>query len=175
MKCEYFKTLSENNRIRIRVVRPPRGVTLDRRGGPIAETQGSFDLIATPVDIQDLAEGLRLLGEVVEFDPEEISGKIILERKTNPFRGLTGARDLRFEQVSVDEFNRESLPGFSIMVEAKRSYPFGPEFAHILGYVGEASEQEIAAGRGGGLSSGDIVGKYGLGETMGAVLRGVNG
>ena len=175
VKYEYFRTLSENNRIRIRVVRAPRGVILDRRGVPIAETQGSFDLIATPVDIQDLAGGLKLLGEVVEFDPEEISGKIIQARKTNPLSSLTVARDLRFEQVSVIEFNRESLPGFSIMVEAKRSYPFGPEFAHILGYVGEASEQEIAAARGERLSMGDIVGKYGLEKTMGDVLRGVNG
>jgi penicillin-binding protein 2 len=175
VQYEYFRTLSENNRIRIRVVRAPRGVILDRRGVPIAETQGSFDLIATPVDVQDLAGALRLLGEVVEFDPEEISGKIIQARKANPFRSLTVARDLRFEQVSVIEFNRESLPGFSIMVEAKRSYPFGAEFAHVLGYVGEASEQELAAARGEHLTMGDIVGKYGLEKTMGDVLRGVNG
>ena len=175
VKYEYFKTLSENNRIRIRVVRAPRGVILDRRGRPIAETQGSFDLIATPVDVEDLAEELRLLSEVVEFDPEEIPEKISMAKKANPYRSITVARDLRFEQVSVIEFNRESLPGFSIMVEAKRSYPFGAEFAHVLGYVGEASEQEIAAARGERLSMGDIVGKYGLEKTMGDVLRGVNG
>jgi penicillin-binding protein 2 len=175
VKYEYFRTLSENNRIRIRVVRAPRGVILDRRGVPISETQGSFDLIATPVDVQNLAEELTLLRKVVEFDPEEISGKIIQARKMNPFRSLTVARDLRFEQVSVIEFNREALPGFSIMVEAKRSYPFGAEFAHFLGYVGEASEQDLEAARGEHLSMGDIVGKYGLEKTMGDVLRGVNG
>jgi len=175
VKYEYFKTLSENNRIRIRVVRAPRGVILDRRGRPIAETQGSFDLIATPVDVEDLAGELRLLSEVVEFDPEEIPGKISMAKKANPYRSITVARDLRFEQVSVIEFNREALPGFSIMIEAKRSYPFGAEFAHVLGYVGEASEQELAAAQAERLAMGDIVGKYGLEKTRGDVLRGVNG
>ena len=39
------------------------------------------------------------------------------------------ARDLRFEQISVLEFNREALAGFTVTVEAKRSYPFGLAFA----------------------------------------------
>jgi penicillin-binding protein 2 len=82
---------------------------------------------------------------------------------------------LRFEQVSVIEFNREALPGFSILVEAKRSYPFGPEFAHVLGYVGEANERELAAARGGHPSLGDVVGKYGLEKAREGVLRGENG
>ncbi len=174
-RYDHFRTLSENNRIRIRVVRAPRGVVLDRKGQPIAETQGSFDLIATPVDVKDLEEELTLLSEVVEFNPEETREKISRAKRENPFRSITVARDLRFEQVSVLEFNREALPGFSVMIEAKRSYPFGPEFAHILGYVGEANEQELAAAKGGRLAMGDIVGKYGLEKAIDDVLRGVNG
>ncbi|MDH3238919.1 MAG: penicillin-binding protein 2, partial [Deltaproteobacteria bacterium] len=135
VKYEEFRTLSENNRIRIRAVRAPRGVILDRKGVLIGVTQGSYDLIVTPVDVEDLDGELRLLSEVVEFDPREIREKILKAKEANPYRSITVARDLQFEQVSVVEFNREALPGFSILVEAKRSYPFGPEFAHVLGYV----------------------------------------
>ena len=174
VKYEELRTLSENNRIRIRVVRAPRGVILDRNGKPIAETQASFDLIVTPVDVKNLEEELRLLSEVLEFDPGEFRERILRGQEENPFRSITIARDLRFEQVSVIEFNRESLPGFSVQVEAKRSYPLGPEFAHVLGYVGEVSEQELAAS-GGRLSPGEIVGKYGLERARDDVLRGVNG
>jgi penicillin-binding protein 2 len=85
------------------------------------------------------------------------------------------ARDLRFEQISVLEFNRESLPGFSVTVEAKRSYPFDTAFAHVLGYVGEASPEEMEQSRDGRLAMGDLVGKYGLERLMDNVLRGVNG
>ena len=172
-----YRNLSENNRLRLRTVRAPRGLILDRKGRAIAETQGSFDLVCTPVDVKELEEEIRLLSQIVEFDADEdeILEKIRKARKGNPFSAITVARDLRFEQISVLEFNRESLSGFSVTVEAKRSYPFGPAFAHVLGYVGEASPEEMEQSAGGRLAMGDLVGKYGLERLMDNVLRGVNG
>jgi penicillin-binding protein 2 len=170
-----FRTLSENNRLRIRTIRAPRGQILDRKGRPIAETQASFDLICSPVDVTDLEGEIRLLEEIVEFEPEEILEKIRVARKANPFSAVTVARDLRFEQVSVIEFNREALSGFSVLVEAKRSYPYGPAFAHALGYVGEVGSEELDRSEDDRLAMGDIVGKYGLERNMDDVLRGING
>lgn len=173
-RYEHFLTLAENNRLRIRMIRAPRGAILDRLGRPIADTQPSFDLVCTPADVKDLEEELRLLAKIADFDHEEALEKIRAARKSNPFTSITVAQDLRFEQVSVIEFNREGLPGFAIQVEARRSYPFGPLFAHILGYVGEAGEEELAASEG-RLRMGDVLGKYGLEKREDAVLRGVNG
>ena len=172
-----FRNLSENNRLRLRTVRAPRGLILDRKGRAIAETQGSFDLVCTPVDVEDLEGEIRLLSQIVEFDADEdeILDKIRKARKGNPFTAITVARDMRFEQISVLEFNRESLPGFTVTVEAKRSYPFGPAFAHVLGYVGEASPEEMEQSADARLAMGDLIGKYGLERLMDNVLRGVNG
>ena len=172
-----YRNLSENNRLRLRTVRAPRGLILDRKGRAIAETQGSFDLVCTPVDVKELEGEIRLLAQIVEFDADEdeILEKIRKARKGNPFSAITVARDLRFEQISVLEFNRESLPGFTVTVEAKRSYPFGPAFAHVLGYVGEASPEEMEQSADSRLAMGDLVGKYGLERLMDNVLRGVNG
>ncbi len=175
VKHEHFRNLAENNRLRIRPVRAPRGVILDRKGRPIAETQPSFDLICSPVDVEDLDREIRLLAEVVEFEPGEVRERILASRRDNPYSAITVARDLKFEQVSVLEFNREALHGFTIQVEAKRSYPYGTAFAHVLGYVGEANEQELGARRDEGLVMGDIVGKYGLEGQQDASIRGVNG
>jgi penicillin-binding protein 2 len=172
-----YRNLSENNRLRLRTVRAPRGLILDRKGRAVAETQGSFDLICTPVDVKELEGEIRLLSQIVEFDAdeEEILEKIRKARKGNPFTAITVARDLRYEQVSVLEFNRESLPGFTVTVEAKRSYPYGPAFAHVLGYVGEASPEEMEHSADARLAMGDLVGKYGLERVLDNVLRGVNG
>ena len=174
---EYYQTLSENNRLRLRTVRAPRGPIFDRNGTPIAETQGSFDLVCSPVDVSDPSGEIRFLSEIVEFDAdeEEILEKIRKARKANPYSSITVARDLRFEQVSVLEFNREALPGFSVMVEAKRSYPLGGAFAHVLGYVGEVSQEELDRSDDERLAMGDIVGKYGLERMLDDELRGVNG
>jgi len=175
VQFERFRTLSENNRLRIRTIRAPRGQILDRNGRPIAEAQASFDLICSPVDVTDLEKEIRLLEEIVDFDADEILEKIRAARKSNPYTAITVARDLRFEQVSVVEFNREALSGFTVQVEAKRSYPFGPAFAHALGYVGEASPEEMEQSDDERLVMGDIVGKYGLERRADDILRGING
>lgn len=177
-RYEKYQTLSENNRLRIRTIRAPRGLILDRQGRPIAETQASFDLICSPVDVGDLSRELRLLDEIVGFDPDDladIAERIHAARRSSPFSSIIVMRDLTYEQVSVIEFNRETLPGFSILIEAKRSYPHGPAFAHVLGYVGEASEAELAKAGDSGLEMGDIVGKYGLEQIADNILRGING
>lgn len=175
VQYDRFRTLSENNRLRIRTIRAPRGAILDRNLRPLAEAAGSFDLICTPVDVTDLEGQIRLLQEIVEFEPEEILERIRVAKQSNPFSAVTVARDLRFEQVSVIEFNREALSGFSVLVEPKRSYPYGLAFAHVLGYVGEASPAELERSEDERLAMGDIVGKYGLERTADDVLRGING
>jgi penicillin-binding protein 2 len=175
VQFERFRTLSENNRLRIRTIRAPRGQILDRNGRAIAETQASFDLICSPVDVTDLEGEIRLLEEIVDFDADEILEKIRAARESNPFSAITVARDLHFEQVSVVEFNREALSGFTVQVEAKRSYPYGPAFAHALGYVGETSPEELEQSGDERLARGDIVGKYGLERRVDDVLRGING
>ena len=175
VQYDRFRTLSENNRLRIRTIRAPRGAILDRNLRPIAEAAGSFDLICTPVDVTDLEGEIRLLQEILDFEPEEVLERIRAAMKANPFSAVTVARDLRFEQVSVIEFNREALSGFSVLVEAKRSYPFGLAFAHVLGYVGEASPAELEQSEDERLAMGDIVGKYGLERTSDDDLRGING
>jgi len=175
VQFDRFRTLSENNRLRIRTIQAPRGQILDRNGRPIAETQASFDLVCSPVDVTDLEGEVRLLEEVVEFDADEILGKIRAAKKANPYSTITVARDLRFEQVSVVEFNREALSGFAVQVEAKRSYPFGTVFAHALGYVGEVSQDELDRSEDDQIEMGDIIGKYGLERREDNVLRGING
>ena len=177
VESERYRNLAENNRLRLRTVRAPRGLILDRKGRAIAETQGSFDLVCSPVDVKELEAEISLLAEIVEFDVDdnEVIEKIRKAMRINPYTSITVARDLRFEQVSVIEFNRESLPGFSVLVEAKRSYPFGPAFAHVLGYVGEVSPEELEQSEDDSLAMGDLVGKYGLERLMDDDLRGVNG
>ena len=153
------------------------GLILERKGRAIAETQGSFDLVCSPVDVMEIDAEIGLLAEIVEFDVDDdtVLDKIRSAKRSNPFSAITVARDLRFEQVSVIEFNRENLPGFSVQVQAKRSYPYGTAFAHVLGYVGEASPEELDRSEDDSLAMGDLVGKYGLERRMDDDLRGVNG
>ena len=59
------------------------------------------------------------------------------------------------------------------MVRTKRSYPEKELFAHVLGYVAEANEQEMANDP--ALAMGDLVGKQGLELELEKQLRGRKG
>ncbi len=99
VQSEHFRDLAENNRLRIRTVRAPRGLILDRKGRAIAETQGSYDLVCTPEDVKDLEAEIDLLTEIVEFDADDnaVRGEIRSAKRSNPYSSITEvAKNLGF-------------------------------------------------------------------------------
>ncbi len=82
-------------------------------------------------------------------------------------------RDAAFEVVSALEEQRVWNPGLVIQSDPKRYYPHGPVAAHLLGYVAEATEEEVREGkvRRGGV----LVGRDGLERQYDDLLRGQDG
>jgi len=78
-----------------------------------------------------------------------------------------------FETVAKIEEKR--LPGVVIEVEPIRNYIFGSEAAHIFGYVGEISKNELEALKDKGYRAGDLVGKMGLEKVLEPYLKGIDG
>ncbi len=175
IKHSYFSHLAEENRLRLRPIRAPRGVILDRNGVILADSVPAFTLVCVPVDVVDLEGELEILGELVELDIEEVRDKVGRAKKTNPYGTITVSSGLTFDQVSRIEERSDDLPGFSISHEARRNYPFGELFAHVLGYVGEASVQDLKEFREAGVEFGDFVGKMGIERVYEEVLHGKNG
>ena len=73
------------------------------------------------------------------------------------------------------EEHRAVLPGLVIQAEPKRQYPDSQAVAHLVGYVGEVTESDLAANRFPGASLGTIVGKAGLEQQYDSILRGAPG
>jgi penicillin-binding protein 2 len=175
IKYSYFYNLSEENRVRLRPVRAPRGLILDKNGVILADSKPAFQLVCTPYDVVDVEGELRFLGEIVDFDEIEVKQKILKAKKENPFGNINIATDLTFEQVSAIEINLEHIPGFSISYEARRNYPLGLLTAHALGYVGEAGVNDLKKFKNDGVIFGDYVGKSGTERMMEHVLHGRDG
>jgi penicillin-binding protein 2 len=83
--------------------------------------------------------------------------------------------DAPFEVVSALEERRGWIPGLVIQSEPKRRYPFGPIAAHVLGYLGEVTEEELSAGAFPGARLGTLVGRDGLERAYDSVIRGKDG
>jgi penicillin-binding protein 2 len=175
LEAETFERLSDKNRIRLRRIPFPRGIILDHQGRILAENRPSFSLMAVPAEMDDPAETLGRLSQGSVLDAEAALTAVREAKKKAPFRPLALKEGLKWEEVAWVETNRLDLPGIWVEVEPRRLYPEGPKAAHIVGYVGEITDDLLRSWRGRGYRAGDRVGKYGLERSLEPYLRGRDG
>ena len=70
------------------------------------------------------------------------------------------------------EAHRNELPELETIDEERRLYPRDGFAAHLIGYVGEVSEEDLNNPRYAAYEPGDVVGKAGVEETYDELLRG---
>lgn len=170
---EQMLELAKNNRIRLQRVVATRGRIVDRYGRVLVDSRPAFSAVLVREDAPDLAATVhnvaRLLGQ-----SEEDAETLIAAAKQQPrFAPVTVKRDLSWDEVVALETNQLDIPGVSVAVAPRRSYPLGPQLAHVLGYVGEVSKEDIERDR--SYRPGDLIGKSGLERHFEAALRGVAG
>lgn len=173
LKGDQMRKLSEQNRIRIQRVYAPRGLILDRHGRILAETRPSFNLYIIPEDIVDFDQTVDGLSRLIGIEREEIVSKLSSAKGMPSSFPVKIKSDLSMDEVAKVEVNRFRLPGVSIQVEPKRYYPYGEVLAHLIGYVGEVSPEELSREK--GYFPGSLIGKYGLEKEYESYLRGVDG
>lgn len=145
---EHYSTRSQENRIRIRPLPPPRGLIRDRNGLILARNASLFSLEIVPEEAGDLDRVLRELRGIVPIGEEE-------ETKFREQLGLFAAFEsipLRIgldpREVAAFSVNRHDFPGVDIHARLVREYPYGAAMTHLLGYVGriDSKEKERLAG-----------------------------
>lgn len=87
------------------------------------------------------------------------------------------ARDISEETVAAVLENSSELPGVGIESGFVRRYTDSKYFAHILGYTGPVSSEELEtlSAQGGDYTQTDIIGKAGIEQALEKELRGRNG
>jgi penicillin-binding protein 2 len=173
IRGEQMATLSENNRIRLRRVPATRGRVVDRNGKVLIDSQASFDAVLVPEDARDVSATVEMLAQFLHQSAGET--QTILDRAAGrpPFEEVVVKRNLDFDEVAALETHQLDLPGVSLRITPSRTYPHGALLAHVLGYVGEATQSDLERDR--RYRSGDVVGKAGLEKAWERYLRGVNG
>jgi penicillin-binding protein 2 len=173
---EEMRSLSENNRIRLVRLPAARGVVYDRHGEILIDNRPSFDVIFVPEDVRDRRQVFRTLADYLGEDEPTIHQAARAPSRRPPYEGIVLRRDVDWQGVVALESHQLDLPGISLQVGPKRYYPFGPLAAHLLGYVGEVSETELASGSGTtGYRLGELIGKAGLEKAWETELRGIGG
>jgi penicillin-binding protein 2 len=182
----YHKSLSEQNSIRLQVVKAPRGLIFDRHGTIIARNRPSYQIAILPTELR---KGEPILEKILRF--RDSTGRALfdsahvawsLERaKWRRFQPLVILEDAPFDIVSLIEEHQSDLPGIVTLVESRRTYPFGSAAGHVLGYMDEVKEdeiQELPPGASDTLlpySRGDRIGRKGLERQYESQFRGRDG
>ncbi len=168
---ERLAALSDRNRIRLRPIAAPRGILFDRTGLPLVDNRPAFTLVVVPRDVPDLGALVDRLARLVQTPASELRERLARVSSDSPWP-LRLLRGLTLDEVARIEEWRLDLPGVTVEVEPQRAYPGVRFAAHLLGYVREASEQDLGRGD---LRRGDLVGQTGLERLHDEHLRGRDG
>ncbi|RKY74750.1 MAG: penicillin-binding protein 2 [Candidatus Latescibacterota bacterium] len=156
---DYYRRLSEENRVRVEPIEALRGPILDRNGDVLVENRPSYTVAVLPSPWLDST--LALLSELTGISAEEIKRRASAQRRW-PRQPVKVKRDLPFPMLASIEERRYELPGVIYQIEPRRSYPFGDLAAHVLGYVGEPTRREFARLAREGYLYGELVGRSGV-------------
>jgi penicillin-binding protein 2 len=177
-KGEYYKDISERNRVRRIEIPAPRGIIYDRNGDVMLGNSPFFDLVFIPQYVSDRDTTFKILSRLLHVPSARFEHRLEMAQGQPKFLPITLKRNLSQHEVSIIEANKIFLPGIEVRVSPRRDY--GPEVPpHVIGYLREIDPKTMET-----LNSqnpdnpyllGDLIGKQGLEARWEKYLRGRRG
>ncbi len=172
--------LSDENRIKLRIIEPPRGLVFDRNLNILAKNRPSYQVSLLSQELKDKSLVISNLMKTADstgnsvFDSTHISNQI--QRGVwRRFRPQVILEDASPEVVAIVEEHQLDLPGVVTVIESRRHYPFGALAGHALGYTTEISEKEFDEYKEKGYRLQNRVGVEGLEKKYESLFRGKEG
>lgn len=171
------RSASERNRVRLETILAPRGIILDRHGQTLLNNVPNFTLIATPADLPPSSEERRAIAdELTKTFPllnHEYVQNILLPAPRGSLQPITLSEHVGYQSAIRLSTVIARMPGISLETLSTRSYTSGSSFAHVIGYLGKPTADELAADP--QRSSLSAVGRMGIEQYYDQVLRGKDG
>ena len=172
-----YLTLSDKNRLREWKLPPIRGEFLDYFGKIIAGNLEVYQLHIIPEEVEDFKYLMVRLKEILLINNHEFNKIIKRKNSQKSWETLIISKNLTWEQFTKVNYYLHDLIGAKPVLSISRNYPFNENYTHVLGYVSEASQNdmlnnEIIKNK---HVPGLKVGKTGLEKTFENKLIGTNG
>ena len=176
MAGERYADMAEGNAIRSISIEAPRGKILDRNGSAIVRNRYANVISVKPAEMGErrdevMADVAKLLGvTVAELD------KRVTRSRVSPFRPKPVAIDVPGDiRDYIHENAPTRFPGVYAETKPLRDYPNGSLAAHVVGYLGEISADDLEAPRYVGYKPGELIGRTGVETQHEESLRGTEG
>jgi penicillin-binding protein 2 len=172
-----YLTLSDKNRLREWRLPPVRGEFLDYFGKTIAGNLKVYQLHVIPEEVEDFKYLMVRLKDILDLDKQQFLKIIKKKNNQKPWETLVISENLTWDQFSKVNYYLHELVGAKPVLSVARSYPYKNSYTHVLGYVAEASENDLINSETIRKShvQGLRVGKTGLEKTFENLLIGTNG
>ncbi|HSN68556.1 MAG TPA: hypothetical protein VLV48_04890, partial [Thermoanaerobaculia bacterium] len=180
VQADRFRELSQSNALRAVPIRAKRGLILDRNGKILVDNQPAYQLVLMRPDLRQMEKSdpthrpklLQFLSDALEIPVPELERRIA-ESKVATNQPMPLAEELTMQQVAAIESHQIQFPAIRVEPIQRRNYRYGTMAAHVLGYMGEATEKDMEEDP--SLKLGDLVGKKGVELVYDKFLRGVDG
>lgn len=169
-----FKEMAENNHQRTLTLRAPRGIIYDRTGKLLVENRNSFNISIVREHTKDLDRTVRVLAAVTGVEEKVVREIVDRNRREPSYRPIVVVQDATLAQVAAVTARRLDfeLPDVIVQEVPTRQYPDQDMAAHLIGYVGEASEDQMQSEA---VTTGSIVGQFGIERVYNKYLMGADG
>lgn len=181
IKGSEYVAIARENKIRVVALDAVRGGIYDRNGVLMVGNRSSFVVSMTDVqaamdeeEIKQRQAIIKKLAGVLGMTPEQVK-KRLDNQQIDPYKPVPIKEDVT-EQVAV--FIKEHQLEFPhVIIEGKpiREYPQGNVGAHILGYLGEVTEEELKLEKFNNYHIGDVIGREGVELSYEKELAGASG
>ena len=138
-----YLTLSDKNRLRESKLPPVRGEFKDFFGKTVAGNFKVYQLHVVPEQVENFRRLLIRIKTILNLSDREITKLVKRKNKQKPWETLVISENLSWEDFSKINFYLHELSGAKPVITLGRSYPFKENYTHVLGYVAQASPQDL--------------------------------
>src|SRR6266702_2934824 len=170
-----YRLLAEANRVRKIPVMAPRGKIFDRDGHILVDNYPSVSCYLLREQVKDLQADIPLIARGLNLPVEQIQATLRRFALSPKYEPIPLKQDITPDEQAFIEAHRNELPELETLDEQRRLYPRDGFAAHLIGYVGEISEEDLNKTKYSFYQPGDVVGKSGVEATYDALLRGEDG
>ncbi|MBK7392342.1 MAG: penicillin-binding protein 2 [Chloracidobacterium sp.] len=176
VRGEYFSERAENQRVRFIPIPAPRGAIFDRNGKLLVDSRPTYNVVLSnePLKSVNVTDRVETYSNGLKMDRQFVVERLSLIKKQNEFETMVLKENVGIEDITWVEAHSLEFPELRVELQPQRFYPLGTTLAHVLGYVGEISPNQLKEPefQDKGFRPGDIIGKGGLEQYYDEYLRG---
>ncbi|HEX6879836.1 MAG TPA: penicillin-binding protein 2 [Terriglobales bacterium] len=175
MRSSYYDTLAQQNRIKEVPILAPRGKLLDREGRIIVDNYPSFSALLLRNQGKIPEANLDAIAAGLHLDPADLRLRVKRMAWKPGYEPIFLKDDITPDELAFIESHRNEYPELDTITVHRRLYPKNGFMAHLIGYVGEVSDDMLNTPRFEVYSPGDVVGISGVEAEYNDILMGQNG